>query len=62
MSLVPEGYKILLVKPGGEVFYVEELGGYDLTKFIARASLIEEISETLEMEIASLSDSSQTDS
>ena len=59
MSLVPAGYKLLLQKPNGEIFYTEELGGYDLMKFIARASLIEEISETLEMEITNAPGSDQ---
>lgn len=54
MSLVPPGYKLLLQKPDGEVFYSLELEEYDLTKGIARASVIDEVSEALEAEIAKL--------
>lgn len=61
MSQVPPGYKLLLQKPNGEVFWVEELAGYDLTKSMARAYMIGEVSDALEAELGNLEEGGESD-
>ena len=60
MSQVPPGYKLLLQKPNGEIFCVLDLGGYDLTRFIAKASVIGEVSDALESELDNLDEGGES--
>ncbi len=56
MAQIPAGYKLLLQRPNGDIFWDLDLGEYDLTKSVAKASVIGEISEQLDMELANLNE------
>jgi len=45
---LPEGYKVLVVNPDGEVVGEIDIGEYDLEKQVARSVLINEIQEIAE--------------
>jgi hypothetical protein len=44
---IAEGVKLLIVKPGGEVVESIDIGGYNLDKSMAAASLVQEIKDSL---------------
>jgi hypothetical protein len=51
MTTIPEGYRVMVVDPAGNVIDIIQLGGMDLAKPLARASLVEDIAATLPRDV-----------